>query len=58
MLHPHALACGLLLTLSAAPCFAAAPSADEQRLAAVIDADGPFRAELDASGMDWPADAH
>ena len=26
--------------------------------AAVIDADGPFRAELDASGMDWPADAH
>ena len=41
MLHPHALACGLLLTLSAAPCFAAAPSADEQRLAAVIDADQP-----------------
>lgn len=46
MLHFRALACGLLLALSAAPCAGAAPSADEQRLRASIEADRPHAIAL------------
>ena len=46
MLRSRALACGLLLALSAAPCAGAAPSVDEQRLRAAIDADQPHAIAL------------
>ena len=46
MLRSRALACGLLLALSAAPCAGAAPSADEQRLRAAIEADQPHAIAL------------
>ena len=46
MLRSRALACGLLLALSAAPCAGAAPSVDEQPLRAAIEADQPHAIAL------------
>lgn len=46
MIRSRALACGLLLALSAAPCVAATPSADEQRMRASIEADQPHAIAL------------
>ncbi len=46
MIRPRALACGLLLALSAGPCFGAQPAASEQRLRHAIDADQPHAIAL------------
>ena len=46
MTRPRALACGLWLALSLAPCLAATPSAGEQRLRAAIEADQPHAIAL------------
>ena len=41
MIRSRALACGLLLALSVAPCLGATPSASEQRMRTAIEADQP-----------------
>ena len=46
MIRHRALACGLLLALSASPCFGAQPAASEQRLRHAIDADQPHAVAL------------
>ncbi|HWS78567.1 MAG TPA: M20/M25/M40 family metallo-hydrolase, partial [Thermomonas sp.] len=46
MIRSRAFACGLLLAMSAAPCFAATPSATEQRLRTSIDADQAHAIDL------------
>ncbi len=46
MTRPRALACGLWLALSFAPCLAATPTAGEQRLRAAIEADQPHAIAL------------
>ena len=46
MIRHRALACGLLLALSASPCFGAQPAASEQRLRHAIDADQPHAIAL------------
>ncbi len=46
MIRSRALACGLLLAMSVAPCLGATPSASEQRMRAAIDADQPHAIAL------------
>ena len=46
MIRFRALACGLLLALSVAPCLGATPSASEQRMRTAIEADQPHAIAL------------
>ena len=46
MIRSRALACGLLLALSVAPCLGATPSASEQRMRTAIEADQPHAIAL------------